>query len=102
MSPAHWFLVIGQDQFAGLHTWLGFQELLSRVTLAVAQTPRREVEPMRACAPQARVDCRCRRWTSATDIRVRVARRGWTSLRWCRLRWHAIFTNTACTGPPGS
>jgi nicotinate-nucleotide adenylyltransferase len=36
---AQWFLVIGQDQFAGLHTWHGFAELLQRVTLAVALRP---------------------------------------------------------------
>ena len=33
---ARWFLVIGQDQYAGFHTWQGWQELLGRVTLAVA------------------------------------------------------------------
>lgn len=31
-----WFLVIGQDQYAGFHTWHGWQELLGLVTLAVA------------------------------------------------------------------
>ena len=36
---ADWFLVIGQDQYAGLHTWLGWQKLLERVTLAVANRP---------------------------------------------------------------
>ncbi len=36
---ATWFLVIGQDQYAGFHTWLGWQELLTRVTLAVADRP---------------------------------------------------------------
>ena len=36
---AQWFLVIGQDQYAGLHTWFGFEQLLPRVTLAVAQRP---------------------------------------------------------------
>jgi nicotinate-nucleotide adenylyltransferase len=30
------FLVIGQDQYAGFHTWHGWQELLGLVTLAVA------------------------------------------------------------------
>ena len=34
---AAWFLVIGQDQYEGLHTWHDWPELLSRVTLAVAQ-----------------------------------------------------------------
>jgi nicotinate-nucleotide adenylyltransferase len=36
---AHWFLVIGQDQFANLHTWHEWQALLARVTLAVAARP---------------------------------------------------------------
>jgi nicotinate-nucleotide adenylyltransferase len=36
---ARCFLVIGQDQFAGLHTWRDWRELLARVTLAVAQRP---------------------------------------------------------------
>jgi nicotinate-nucleotide adenylyltransferase len=33
------FLVIGADQYAGLHTWRGWQELLGLVTLAVANRP---------------------------------------------------------------
>jgi nicotinate-nucleotide adenylyltransferase len=37
---AQWFLIVGQDQFANLHTWHGWNELLSRVTLAVAARPR--------------------------------------------------------------
>lgn len=36
---ATWFLVVGQDQYANLPTWHGWQELLSRVTLAVAARP---------------------------------------------------------------
>ncbi|MGM9512725.1 nicotinate (nicotinamide) nucleotide adenylyltransferase [Roseateles sp. DB2] len=31
-----WFLVIGQDQYAGLASWHRWQELLERLTLAVA------------------------------------------------------------------
>ena len=31
-----WFLLIGQDQYAGLHTWQDWRTLLKRVTLAVA------------------------------------------------------------------
>jgi nicotinate-nucleotide adenylyltransferase len=34
-----WFLIIGQDQYTSLHTWQGWQELLSNVTLAVANRP---------------------------------------------------------------
>jgi nicotinate-nucleotide adenylyltransferase len=36
---AQWFLIIGQDQYQGLHTWHDWPELLSRVTLAVAARP---------------------------------------------------------------
>ena len=36
---ARWFLIIGQDQFSSFHTWRGWQELLQRVTLAVAGRP---------------------------------------------------------------
>ena len=34
-----WHLVIGQDQYAGFHTWHGWQELLGLVTLAIANRP---------------------------------------------------------------
>ncbi len=34
-----WYLIIGQDQFANLHTWHGWQELLAMVRLAVAARP---------------------------------------------------------------
>jgi nicotinate-nucleotide adenylyltransferase len=34
-----WFLILGQDQYAGLHTWRDWRELLSRVTLAIANRP---------------------------------------------------------------
>ena len=34
-----WFLIIGDDQYAGLHTWGGWRELLGLVTLAVANRP---------------------------------------------------------------
>jgi len=40
-----WFLVIGQDQYANLHTWRDWRELLARVTLAVANRPGVAVEP---------------------------------------------------------
>lgn len=36
---AQWVLLIGQDQYAGLHTWHDWRELLGRVTLAVANRP---------------------------------------------------------------
>jgi nicotinate-nucleotide adenylyltransferase len=39
VPEAQWFLVLGQDQLANLHTWRGWQELLGLVTLAVAARP---------------------------------------------------------------
>lgn len=69
-----WFLLIGQDQYRNLHTWHGIDELLQRVTLAVAQ---RSDEPAEA---DARVRAAPRvalalppMDISATDIRQRVA-----------------------------
>ena len=38
-----WFLLIGQDQYAGLHTWRDWRELLGRVTLAIANRPGAEL-----------------------------------------------------------
>jgi nicotinate-nucleotide adenylyltransferase len=34
-----WVLLIGHDQYVGLHTWRDWQDLLGRVTLAVANRP---------------------------------------------------------------
>ena len=34
-----WVLILGQDQYATLHTWRDWRELLSRVTLAIANRP---------------------------------------------------------------
>ncbi len=43
LSAAHpateWVLLIGADQYAGLHTWNGWRDLLALVTLAVANRP---------------------------------------------------------------
>lgn len=42
-----WVLILGQDQYAGLHTWHDWPELLALVTLAVANRPgpRQEAAP---------------------------------------------------------
>lgn len=71
---ARLFLLIGQDQFAGFHTWHGWQEILQQVELAVAARPgaapaadaavlrhRHHVVPL---APQD---------VAATTVRARVA-----------------------------
>ena len=34
-----WFLILGRDQYASLHTWRDWRELLSLVTLAIADRP---------------------------------------------------------------
>jgi nicotinate-nucleotide adenylyltransferase len=71
---ARWFLVIGQDQFAALHTWFGFEQLLPRVTLAVARRPDAGMD---ADARVLAADTRRLRLptmdVSATDIRARAA-----------------------------
>jgi nicotinate-nucleotide adenylyltransferase len=75
---AQWFLIIGADQYAGLHTWRDWQSLLGLVTLAVANRP----GPKPGFAP---VDPEVLRFPhrvvplpmldiSATEIRERVAR----------------------------
>jgi nicotinate-nucleotide adenylyltransferase len=69
------FLLIGADQYANLHTWHGWPELLGRVVLAVANRPglmppaHPEVlrHPHRS-VPLPMLDI------SSTDIRQRVAR----------------------------
>jgi nicotinate-nucleotide adenylyltransferase len=68
-----WVLIIGQDQYAGLHTWHDWQQLLGLVTLAVANRPgvlRAVASAVQAFAhrvvPLPMLDI------SATDIRQRV------------------------------
>ncbi len=70
-----WVLLIGADQYAGLHTWNGWPELLARVTLAVANRPGPMPPPHpdvlrhpHRVVPLAMLDI------SSTDIRARVAR----------------------------
>jgi nicotinate-nucleotide adenylyltransferase len=72
---AQWFLIIGADQYAGLHTWRDWRDVLVRVTLAVANRP----GPMPAPDPEVlrqphRVVPLPMLDVSATDIRARVAR----------------------------
>jgi nicotinate-nucleotide adenylyltransferase len=74
-AEAQLFLVIGADQYAGLHTWQHWQALLGLVTLAVANRP----GPMPAVSAEVlrtphRVVPLPMLDISATDIRARVAR----------------------------
>jgi nicotinate-nucleotide adenylyltransferase len=72
---AVFFLVIGADQYARLHTWHGWRELLGEITLAVANRPGPLPVPPEAvrrtphtAVPLPMLDI------SATDIRRRIAR----------------------------
>jgi nicotinate-nucleotide adenylyltransferase len=72
-----WFLVIGQDQYAQLHTWHRWQELLPLVTFAVAA---REGQGVRAGAEVAARPHRVIELplppmpVSSSDLRARIAR----------------------------
>jgi nicotinate-nucleotide adenylyltransferase len=70
---ATWFLVIGQDQYATFHTWHGWQELLGRITLAIANRPdaplaadRQVLQMPHAAVSLPMMD------VSSTDIRERI------------------------------
>ncbi|MBK1614053.1 nicotinate (nicotinamide) nucleotide adenylyltransferase [Rubrivivax gelatinosus] len=70
---AHWVLLIGQDQYAGLHSWHRWRELLAEVELAVAARPgvAPAAEAEVACCPHAIVPLAMD--VSATEIRRRAA-----------------------------
>ena len=69
-----WVLILGQDQYAGLHTWRDWRELLALVTLAIANRPDAPpaVNPQIASAPHHLVSLPMMD-ISSTDIRRRVA-----------------------------
>jgi nicotinate-nucleotide adenylyltransferase len=71
---AQWFLIIGQDQYAGLHTWHGWRTLLGLVVLAVANRPGevRTADPEVQRFPHRMVPLPMLD-ISSTDIRARVA-----------------------------
>ena len=73
-----WHLVIGQDQYAGFHTWHGWEELLGLVTLAVAdRAANRPDTPLSADPHVLRVPHEAVALpmmnVSSTDIRARIA-----------------------------
>jgi nicotinate-nucleotide adenylyltransferase len=71
-----WFLVIGQDQYAGFHTWRGWQELLGLVTMAIANRPEVSpaIDPQVLCVPHEAVALPMMD-ISSTGIRERIAQR---------------------------
>jgi nicotinate-nucleotide adenylyltransferase len=70
---AEFFLLIGQDQYAGLHTWNGWEDLLEKTTLAVANRPGvdRQPNPQVVKRPHRAVDLPAMP-ISSTEIRERV------------------------------
>jgi nicotinate-nucleotide adenylyltransferase len=70
---AQLFLIIGADQYASLHTWNGWQALLSRVVLAVANRPGVVTRPDAQVLRHAhRVVPLAMQDVSSTDIRQRL------------------------------
>jgi nicotinate-nucleotide adenylyltransferase len=68
-----WFLVLGQDQYAGLHSWRDWRELVSRVTLVIAPRPGvGPVSPQVGSTPQRRVALPMM-IESSTDVRELIA-----------------------------
>jgi nicotinate-nucleotide adenylyltransferase len=76
-AGADWFLVLGQDQYARLHTWHRWQDLVSRVTLAVAGRDGERPEPSTpvAAVPHQAVALALPPMPlSSSDVRERIAR----------------------------
>ena len=69
-----WVLILGQDQYATLHTWRDWRELVSKVTLAIANRPDAEaaVNPQIALVPHQMVSLPMMD-VSSTQVRRRVA-----------------------------
>ncbi|HEV7577159.1 MAG TPA: nicotinate-nucleotide adenylyltransferase [Caldimonas sp.] len=74
-EPAtQWVLILGQDQYAGLHTWRDWRELVAMVTLAIANRPDAEpvVNAQIARFPHQMVSLPMMD-VSSTEVRRRVA-----------------------------
>ena len=69
-----WVLILGQDQYASLHTWRDWRELLGMVTLAIANRPDAEpaVNAQIANVPHHMVNLPMMD-VSSTEVRRRVA-----------------------------
>ena len=97
-----WLLILGQDQYASLHTWRDWRELLELVTLAIANRPDAEpaVNAQIATVPHQVVQT-CRMMdVSSTEVRAtsgggRVDRRSRAAAR-----SHAILSAIGCIARP--
>ncbi len=69
-----WYLILGQDQYAGLHTWRDWRELVGMVTLVIAPRPgAAAVDSQIASTPHRRIALPLMD-ESSTDIRDLLAR----------------------------
>ena len=69
-----WTLVLGEDQFAGLHTWHGWRELLASARLAVAGRPGTGTAPHADVAAAAHDRVALPPMTvSSSEVRARLA-----------------------------
>ncbi len=74
MPGTEWVLILGQDQYATLHTWHGWQELLGLVTLAVANRPDATLEADPQIARELHVSLALPMMdVSSTELRRRIA-----------------------------
>ena len=68
-----WYLILGQDQYAGLHTWRDWRELVALVTLVIApRAGARHVDPEVASTPHRTVALPMMS-ESSTDVRSAIA-----------------------------
>ena len=97
-----WFLVIGQDQYCGLHSWQGFGELLQRVTLAVALRPgaSSSADPRVRAAPRVELSLPAMS-ISSSEIRARVAGGQDIGALVPRAVAQYIYQHRLYTSPPG-
>ena len=73
-AGSEWVLILGQDQYTGLHTWRDWRELLGLVTLAVARRPDAPAEASVDVAAFAHLTIEAPMTDiSSSDIRARVA-----------------------------
>jgi nicotinate-nucleotide adenylyltransferase len=94
-----WYLILGQDQYAGLHTWRDWRELVALVTLVIApRAGASRVDPQVASTPHRTVELPMMS-ESSTDIRSAIAAAN-RSMPWCRRRSRAILKSITFTSRP--
>ena len=74
LPDTEWVLILGQDQYATLHTWRDWRELIGMVALAVANRPdaKPEVNPQIAREPHHSLTLPMMD-ISSTELRRRIA-----------------------------